>query len=499
MKFFDIRKYDSSAFFSAKRVIDISPEEGIRAKVGNLVLDPDGKPVIESYLFDAERFSKEQAEAWVGKYGNYTLEGLLKLHEDIDVNDRKSKKEVKYYKSKIVKIDKENHIAYAQISTADQDRDKEVLPTDSWKKHRKYYENHPVLVSSHNYFELRSQIGEAVEVDWDTLTFGFKWYVNEGNPEADWGWKLAEKGMAMFSVGFIPHKRLKGDAIPEEYRKGEPSAVLPENELLEVSQVVVGSNRGALQCSIDKPSKDHLQFISDIVTTFKDIPDLEALEKVAPGSKPYPNEHACRLHSPDDYKTCRRDTKKSDGKEYSVLYCQRKDDEKKWEEQAYRYNKDKWTEDQAKKHCDAVGGKFEAAKPEKSKAEYDCECIDCGHTMKSDSHCKDLKCPKCGGQMRRAERPGPGQNSITADSFIIEPLAVKNMKDLTEIVAIWKEGRVLSDKNRGIVKSAIENISKCAEMLTGLLALTNPKDGGDKPKAVSTDPEITDFLNKTKK
>jgi len=41
---------------------------------------------------------------------------------------------------------------------------------------------------------------------------------------------------------------------------------------------------------------------------------------------------------------------------------------------------------------------------------YECECIECGYRMTSDQHCKDLKCPKCGGQMRRVERPGVGQS-----------------------------------------------------------------------------------------
>jgi len=40
---------------------------------------------------------------------------------------------------------------------------------------------------------------------------------------------------------------------------------------------------------------------------------------------------------------------------------------------------------------------------------YTCECLDCGKTVKSDKHCKDIKCPKCGGEMRRKERPGPGR------------------------------------------------------------------------------------------
>ena len=41
--------------------------------------------------------------------------------------------------------------------------------------------------------------------------------------------------------------------------------------------------------------------------------------------------------------------------------------------------------------------------------EYECSCIDCGHEMKSEQHCNTLKCSECGGQMRRKDRPGPGQ------------------------------------------------------------------------------------------
>jgi len=48
-----------------------------------------------------------------------------------------------------------------------------------------------------------------------------------------------------------------------------------------------------------------------------------------------------------------------------------------------------------------------------SKAEtFNCECIKCGFKLESEKHCADIKCPECGGQMRRAERPGPGQDSV---------------------------------------------------------------------------------------
>lgn len=41
--------------------------------------------------------------------------------------------------------------------------------------------------------------------------------------------------------------------------------------------------------------------------------------------------------------------------------------------------------------------------------EFNCECLKCGYKVKSEEHCIKLKCAKCGGQMRRVERPGVGQ------------------------------------------------------------------------------------------
>jgi len=45
-----------------------------------------------------------------------------------------------------------------------------------------------------------------------------------------------------------------------------------------------------------------------------------------------------------------------------------------------------------------------------------CECIQCGYKMESDEHCNTLTCPECGGQMRRAERPGQGQDGATSET-----------------------------------------------------------------------------------
>jgi len=40
---------------------------------------------------------------------------------------------------------------------------------------------------------------------------------------------------------------------------------------------------------------------------------------------------------------------------------------------------------------------------------YICECLECGEIVETEEHCVDIKCPKCGGEMRRQDRPGEGR------------------------------------------------------------------------------------------
>ena len=76
---------------------------------------------------------------------------------------------------------------------------------------------------------------------------------------------------------------------------------------------------------------------------------------------PYPNEHACRLKSPDKYSKFGRGSRKSrNGKIYSIIYGIIKPG--KSEEQAYRYSKSTWSAAEARSHCSRHGGTFEAAR-----------------------------------------------------------------------------------------------------------------------------------------
>lgn len=71
----------------------------------------------------------------------------------------------------------------------------------------------------------------------------------------------------------------------------------------------------------------------------------------------YPNEHGCRLCDPDDFehdsfRSMDRDHK---GKRYRVIMAKRLG-ENRMAEQSYRYPKDEWTENEARKHCEDHGG-----------------------------------------------------------------------------------------------------------------------------------------------
>jgi putative hemolysin len=78
---------------------------------------------------------------------------------------------------------------------------------------------------------------------------------------------------------------------------------------------------------------------------------------------PYPNEHACRLNSPDKYDRIRRvnNAQQSEGKPLDVIYGA---SGTRSEIQAIRYPKNRWTAAAARAHCRERGGSFEAAAEE---------------------------------------------------------------------------------------------------------------------------------------
>ncbi len=168
---------------------------------------------------------------------------------------------------------------HAVVSTENKDRDGDIIRQAGWDT--SHFNEHPVLLTSHDYRSLLSQIGEWEDMKvtgakalngGPQLEGVARYYVGEGNPEADWGFKLAAKGMAAYSVGFIPDmsraKELKGeDSFFTNYE-------FNGQELLEVSAVTIPSNREALQSMAKSMAPRDLDLVVSIIEGFESVPTL---------------------------------------------------------------------------------------------------------------------------------------------------------------------------------------------------------------------------------
>lgn len=152
----------------------------------------------------------------------------------------------KIIRSEIKLLDEKEGRVSAVVSTESKDRDGDVIRVAGWDLES--FRKHPVLLSSHDYRSLRSVIGEweSMDIRGKRLIGTAKYYIGEGNDEADWGFNLAKRSRAAFSVGFIPDM---DKATPLDEDKGGMFQAMEFNgqELLEVSHVSIPSNPDALQ------------------------------------------------------------------------------------------------------------------------------------------------------------------------------------------------------------------------------------------------------------
>ena len=162
--------------------------------------------------------------------------------------DNKDKKIIKIAKIEIKNIDKEKHTVEVIVSTENKDSDGDIILATAFNKNMKRYKSNPVLINSHNYRDIQNIIGKALNLKSSEkgLRAVFQYFVGQGNAAADWAFKLAESGIAAFSIGFIgldyEYIREK-DAEGREYISGRK---FKEVELLEISQVTVPANKDAV-------------------------------------------------------------------------------------------------------------------------------------------------------------------------------------------------------------------------------------------------------------
>ena len=154
-------------------------------------------------------------------------------------------------------------------STADQDRDQEVIKPEAWDL--KNYKKNPVILPAHDYRQPAIAKATAVKVKDGKLEFKIKFPPEGVNPVADVYRKLYKGGfMNASSVGFIPVKWETGDGVKNPYR------TYTDVELLELSLVSVPANPSALT-----EQNGIKEAVSKGVLTGKDIKTLQEYAKVA--------------------------------------------------------------------------------------------------------------------------------------------------------------------------------------------------------------------------
>lgn len=134
---------------------------------------------------------------------------------------------------KVKEINIESRTLTAYASTADMDRDGEVISPDAWRKTIQQFQSVP-LIWAHDY--RIPPIGRATdfEIDGRGLKFRAEFATTEFANEI-WG-LYRDKYLNSFSVGFIPKQATEGQ------QRHEPARTFTEAELLEISAVAVPAN-----------------------------------------------------------------------------------------------------------------------------------------------------------------------------------------------------------------------------------------------------------------
>ena len=148
-----------------------------------------------------------------------------------------------YIKGAITKIDKEKGTFQVLISTADVDRDGEVIDVNGWD-FTNFLKN-PVILWAHNYSDLPIGVAEKIAMTEQGPVLNGRFASKEANPKAENVRLLYEEGIQKaVSVGFIPKER-----DPEDETR------ITLAELLEVSFVPVPANPNSLALAMKKGIK----------------------------------------------------------------------------------------------------------------------------------------------------------------------------------------------------------------------------------------------------
>lgn len=246
------------------------------------------------------------------------------------------------------------------------DRDGEIIKVDGWDL--KNYKKNSILLWGHNHSVPGIGVVGSVVIEDGKLIAKRVRFASPGvYLLADTVRGLVDDGiLKATSVGYLPKEREYPQQNDDKgTKKPKARVITSKQELYELSIINVGSNPNALRelKSVERSAEkgftgDPAQYLDDI---FEKEEDFELDEK------PYPNEHACRLRDPNDFRdnTFKRYSRTHEGKKYDIIAGKLKG-ETSMTEQAYRYKKNTWKASEARAHCRVHKGTFEAAAGEDS-------------------------------------------------------------------------------------------------------------------------------------
>jgi len=343
------------------------------------------------------------------------------------------------------------------------DRIGDVIDQAGWKL-QNYKKTNPVILWGHNQKEQRPPIGKALKV-WiqdkgektAKLMFKVKFDLQDNFAKEIFR-KIKDGFINTVSVGFLPIEwKLMDEDDPFSGKK------YTKQELLELSFVPVPANPEALVA---------LKGMKDERFAPVELKDLYQ-QKGEPIdiTKPYPNEHACRLKSPGLFKpeSFKRMTRSHKGKKYGVIMGRLKG-ETTMTEQSYRYPKGIWDASSARAHCKAHKGIGFSPATGKAEEKREYECLECNGETEKPS--KEL-----GDKSQIDEQVKPTSEEKPAEK---EKLGTKSTKDE------FKEKEPKAELEKSEVPAETKGVIPFKDL--GVAPESEPWDGpGEKAKAEVSD------------
>jgi len=229
------------------KTIDISTKDAIKAVIGKLKSNPNGGTVVQSFLFDKEKWSEEEAKKWVEEHEK-SLDWVFGNNLDINIaNDtvKEIKPIWKSFTAEVKDFNDDTRSFTAIASTESQDRMGDILRANGWQL--KNYMKNPIVLWGHRSDLLPIGKAKKVWVEGDKLMFEPEFVSKEMNPFAEQVYQMYKNGfLKSFSVRFDP---IEWNEIRE--KKGDMQYFVGydylKQDLLEISAVNIPANPEAIK------------------------------------------------------------------------------------------------------------------------------------------------------------------------------------------------------------------------------------------------------------